>query len=91
MRNQLSPLLFPGETIMNMIAAIVRIIPITTFTVMLSPKAIAPTRIAVTGSNTPRTEALVAPIMRVAMARVAVETIVGRRASPTRLIHGDTP
>jgi len=49
MRNQLSPLLFPGETIMNMIAAIVRIIPITTFTVMLSPKAIAPTRIAVTG------------------------------------------
>lgn len=37
------------------------------------------------GSNTPSTEALVAPMLREAMARVAVETMVGSRASPTRL------
>ena len=69
---------------MKTIAAMVRTIPTTTFTVMLSPKASAPTRIAVTGSKTPRTEALVAPMIRVAMARVAVDTIVGRTARPAR-------
>ena len=36
------------------------------------------------GSNTPNTEALVAPIFRVAMANVAVETMVGKRAKPAK-------
>ena len=76
---------------MKIIAAIVMNMPVTTFRVMLSPKAIAPTRMAVTGSNTPRTEALVAPIILVAMARVAVDTIVGNMASPARLAHDPSP
>ena len=42
-----------------------------------SPKAIVPTRIAVIGSNTPNTDAFVAPILRVATASVPVEIIVG--------------
>ena len=49
-----------------------------------SPNISVPTRIAVIGSNTPSTEALVAPIFLVAMANVAVETMVGNRAKPTR-------
>jgi len=47
------------------------------FVVKGSPNISVPTRIAVIGSKTPSTEALVAPIFRVAMANVAVETIVG--------------
>lgn len=37
------------------------------------------------GFEDARTDALVAPMFREAMARVAVETMVGNRASPTRL------
>ena len=37
------------------------------------------------GSNTPSTEALVAPIFLVEIASVAVETMVGKIASPTKL------
>ena len=49
-----------------------------------SPNISVPTKIAVIGSNTPNTEALVAPIFRVATANVAVETIVGNSAKPTK-------
>ena len=49
------------------------------------PKTKVPTRMAVIGSNTPKTDALVAPMLRVAMASVAVETMVGKMASPTKL------
>ena len=52
------------------------------FVVKGSPNINVPIRIAVIGSNTPSTEALVAPIFRVAMANVAVETMVGNRAKP---------
>ena len=52
-----------------------------------SPNAIAPTRMAVIGSKTPNTEALVAPMLRVAIARVAVETMVGKMARPRRYAH----
>lgn len=38
-----------------------------------SPNISVPTSMAVIGSNTPRTDALVAPIFLVAMASVAVE------------------
>ena len=55
------------------------------FTVIFSPNANAPTRIAVTGSNTPRTEAFVGPIILVAIASIAVEITVGITASPIRL------
>ena len=55
--------------------------------VSASPKTNVPTSIAVIGSKTPKTEALVAPIFLVAIAKVAVETIVGRTASPIRFIH----
>ena len=54
------------------------------FVVKGSPNISVPIRIAVIGSNTPSTEALVAPIFRVAMANVAVETMVGNRAKPTK-------
>ena len=58
--------------------------PTTILVVSGSPNISVPTRIAVIGSKTPRTEAFVAPILRVAMASVAVETIVGSRANPTK-------
>ena len=54
-----------------------------------SPNIRVPTRIAVIGSNTPRTEAFVAPILRVATANVAVEMIVGSIARPIRLSQSD--
>ena len=57
--------------------------PTTIFVVSGSPNMSVPTRIAVIGSNTPKTEAFVAPILRVAMANEAVDTMVGNTASPT--------
>ena len=61
--------------------------PRTMLVVRASPKTSVPTRIAVIGSNTPSTDALVAPILRVAIANVAVDIIVGKIAKPTRLPH----
>ena len=58
--------------------------PVKMLLVSASPNAMVPTRMAVMGSKTPSTEALVAPIFRVEMASVAVETMVGKMASPTR-------
>ena len=69
---------------MNVTAAVAIAIPTTIFGVRASPNTSVPTRMAVIGSNTPRTDALVAPILRVATASVAVDTIVGNNASPTR-------
>ena len=66
-------------------------IPITIVGVSGSPKATVPTKIAVMGSNTPNTEAFVAPILRVATARVAVDIIVGRTASQSSDSHAFTP
>lgn len=63
------------------------VIPIMILEVNGSPNTRVPTSIAVIGSKTPRTDAFVAPILRVATARVAVEIIVGRIASPTRFIQ----
>ena len=51
-------------------------IPITMLEVRASPNTNVPTRIAVIGSNTPNTDAFVAPMFLVAIARVAVDTIV---------------
>lgn len=76
---------------MKVMAAMVRTMPMMTLVVTGSPNAIAPTRMAVTGSNTPRTEALVAPISLVATASVAVETMVGNTARPSRLSHAAGP
>lgn len=56
--------------------------PVMMFAVRASPKTTVPTRIAVIGSKTPNTEALVAPMFLEAIARVAVDTIVGRTARP---------
>ena len=61
------------------------------FEVSASPKTNVPTRIAVIGSKTPNTEAFVAPMFLVAIAKVAVDTIVGRTASPMRLIQAIPP
>lgn len=61
--------------------------PITMLGVSASLNTSVPTRIAVIGSNTPSTDALVAPMFLVAIARVAVDTIVGNTARPTRFIH----
>ena len=71
--------------IMNVMATIEIRMPTTTFVVSASPKTSVPTRMAVTGSKTPSTEALVAPMLRVAMASVAVDKMGGSRASPTRV------
>ena len=73
------------EIIINVTAIIAIKIPTTIFVVSASPKKSVPTRIAVIGSNTPSTEALVAPILRVEMASVEVDTIVGKTAKPIRL------
>ena len=70
---------------MKVTAAIESNIPTTIGVVSGSPKANVPTNIAVTGSKTPSTLAFVGPILRVAMARVAVENVVGNMAKPMRL------
>ena len=70
---------------MNVTATMAMEIPTMIFVVSGSPNISVPTTMAVMGSKTPRTDALVAPMFREAMARVAVETMVGNRASPTRL------
>ena len=77
--------------IMNVMATIEIRMPTTTFVVSASPKTSVPTRMAVTGSKTPSTEALVAPMLRVAMASVAVDTMVGSTASPTRFSQAVWP
>ena len=56
-----------------------------------SPNISVPTSIAVIGSNTPNTDAFVAPMLRVANASVAVDTMVGKMANPSRLNHDPTP
>ena len=61
------------DTIINVTAAIEITIPATMFVVRASPRNSVPTRMAVIGSNTPKTEALVAPILRVASANDAVD------------------
>ena len=61
------------------------------FAVSASSKTTVPTRIAVIGSKTPNTEALVAPMFLEAIARVAVDTIVGRTARPMRLPQAIAP
>lgn len=71
--------------IMNVTATMAMEMPTMMLVVSGSPNISVPTMMAVMGSNTPSTEALVAPMLREAMARVAVETMVGSRASPTRL------
>ena len=77
--------------IMKVTATMEISMPMMMFEVSASPKTNVPMRMAVIGSNTPRTDALVAPMFLVAIARVAVETIVGRIASPVRLIHAIPP
>lgn len=72
---------------MKVTAAIDIRIPVIIFEVSGSLNTAVPMRMAVIGSNTPSTEALVAPMLRVATANVAVDTIVGRRARPVRLSH----
>lgn len=77
--------------IIKVTAAMAMPMPNTTFVVSGSPNISVPTSIAVIGSNTPSTDAFVAPILRVEMARVAVDTIVGSRASPMRLSQSVQP
>ena len=69
---------------MNVTAAMDISIPIRILLVNGSPNTSVPTIIAVIGSNTPNTDALVAPILRVDTARVAVDMMVGKIASPIR-------
>ena len=79
---------------MNVTATIAMDIPKIMFVVSGSSNIKVPTTIAVIGSNTPRTDAFVAPMLREAMAKVAVETIVGRIARPIRLnqsVHAVIP
>ena len=75
--------------IINVTAIMAMPIPVMMFVVSGSPNIRVPTRIAVIGSNTPKTDALVAPIFLVAMASVAVDTMVGNNASPTRLSQSE--
>ena len=77
--------------IMKVMATTEMRMPTTMLAVRASPNTMAPTKIAVMGSNTPSTEAFVAPMFRVAKASVAVDTTVGSNASPTRLLHAATP
>ena len=77
--------------IINVTATMAMQMPATMLVVSGSPNISVPTRMAVIGSKTPSTEAFVAPMLRVAMARVAVETIVGSSAKPTKLSHALPP
>ena len=65
--------------------------PTTILVVSGSPNINVPTKMAVIGSKTPSTEAFVAPILRVAMASVAVDTMVGSNAKPTKLSQAEPP
>ena len=67
-------------TEMKMTAARQRVIPMIILGVIGSRKRIVPMNIAVTGSNTPRTDVRVGPIRRVAMARVSIDIMVGNTA-----------
>ena len=66
-----------------------RTMPMTMFHDIFSPKIRVPIRMAVRGSKTPITEALVAPMILVEAARVAVEMTVGMTASRMRLSHNE--
>ena len=72
-------------------ATIAMQMPIIMFVVSGSPNINVPTRIAVMGSKTPKTDAFVAPILRVAIASVAVETMVGNIAKPIKFSHATLP
>lgn len=74
-----------------MTAAVERTMPMMILAVSGSPKAMDPTRMAVIGSKTPITEALVAPMVLVATANVAVETMVGNSARQTSLLQAPIP
>ena len=76
---------------MKVTAMRVMITPTMILSVRDSPKKMVPTAIAVTGSKTPRTDVLVAPMILVAMARVRRETNVGNTAKPIRLIQQNQP
>ena len=60
---------------MNVTDTMAMVMPMTILDVKGSPNTRVPTRMAVTGSKTPNTDAFVAPILRVATASVAVEII----------------
>ena len=75
---------------MKVTAAMAMAMPVAMLAVRGSPNISEPTSIAVIGSNTPSTEAFVAPMLRVAMASEAVETIVDKMASPMRLSQADS-
>ena len=70
---------------MKRTAARQRVMPMTMRVVMGSRKSSVPIRMAVTGSNTPRIAVRVGPMLRVAMARVSREIMVGNMARPVRL------
>jgi hypothetical protein len=73
------------RAIINVTATIEIVMPKTIFVVNGSWNISVPINMAVIGSKTPNTEAFVAPILRVAMASDAVETMVGSRANPAKL------
>ena len=77
--------------IINVTATMAMHMPTIMLVVSGAPNIIVPTKMAVIGSKTPSTEAFVAPMLRVAMASVAVETIVGSSAKPTKLSQALPP
>lgn len=77
--------------IIRVTATIAMLIPTIILIVNGSPNISVPTSIAVIGSNTPNTDAFVAPMLRVANASVAVDTMVGKMANPSRLNHDPAP
>ena len=56
---------------MKVTATVAITMPMMMLSVRASPKTKVPTRMAVIGSNTPKTDALVAPMLRVAMGSAA--------------------
>ena len=76
---------------MKVTATNVMATPTITLTVSDSPKNMVPTAMAVTGSKTPSTDVLVAPITRVAIANVRSETNVGKIARPARFAQQNQP
>ena len=80
-----------ADNIIKITADIDSAMPITMCVVICSLNANAPARIAVMGSNTLNTDAFVAPILRVDIANVEVETIVGKIANPNKFSQAVLP
>ena len=80
---------FRSLTTINSTAAMQMAMPIKILVVIGSANIRVPTKMPVSGSNTPKTAVYVGPINRVAIEMVSIEIIVGKIAKPMRFSTSD--